>query len=625
MKLSNIIGVVFRKPSLKSRFALRSDGAIFIAVKTLSRRDKNILILVVIANLILAILDLFGVLLVGIVSSLSITSLSAAPTGNRTNDILQLLELENLNLEMQVAVIGLLASFFLVGKSILSLFLVKRIAFFMARRAAVLSADLVGRYFSISLSKIKERSSQTAIYALTDGVSKIMVGVIALSVNMMSDLVLLFVMGIGLLLIDPIMALSTLLIFGLLSILLYRNMNRTMEYLGERQGVLSIESSERIFEAINTYRELIVRNRRAFYAKKIGELRFELAEGQANLSYMSNISKYILEITLVLSAIVLACYQFSVNTAFGALAVIVVFIAASTRIIPAIFRLQQGFLNMKSNLAGAKITLSAIKDFTNVELSYSEFNELSRNHSDFNASVVVSKINFSYDNIKTALNNIDFYVNPGEFVAIVGGSGAGKTTLVDVIIGALEPSFGSVQISGLTPEAAFKRWPGAVGYVPQETLVINRSIRENLGLGYENNQVTDEYCWSSLRKAHLDHFVRSLPMQLETYVGDRGARISGGQRQRLGIARALITSPKLLILDEATSSLDGITESEISEELRLLKGGVTLIVIAHRLSTILNADRIYFMENGGIKGVGTFSELKENFPEFMAQANLMGL
>jgi ABC-type multidrug transport system fused ATPase/permease subunit len=155
--------------------------------------------------------------------------------------------------------------------------------------------------------------------------------------------------------------------------------------------------------------------------------------------------------------------------------------------------------------------------------------------------------------------------------------------------------------------------------------VIDGTIKANLSLGYPISDISDEYCWDSLKMARLDDFVKSLPKHLLTYVGDRGTRLSGGQRQRLGIARALITSPKLLILDEATSSLDGVTESEISESLRELRSQVTLIVIAHRLSTVVNADRIYFMDNGAVKGVGTFEELKFSHPEFLIQAKLMGL
>ena len=216
-------------------------------------------------------------------------------------------------------------------------------------------------------------------------------------------------------------------------------------------------------------------------------------------------------------------------------------------------------------------------------------------------------------------------MNPGEFVAIVGSSGAGKTTLVDLMLGALEAKTGEIEIAGCSPRETFSKWPGSVAYVPQDSPIINGTIRENLGLGYPLQEVSNEICWESLKLARLEEFVETLPNKLDSFVGDRGTQLSGGQRQRLGIARALITSPKLLILDEATSALDGITESEIADSLRNIKAQTTLIIIAHRLSTIKEADRVYFMDRGTVKGVGTFSELKSKIPEFLVQAELMGL
>jgi ABC-type multidrug transport system fused ATPase/permease subunit len=251
--------------------------------------------------------------------------------------------------------------------------------------------------------------------------------------------------------------------------------------------------------------------------------------------------------------------------------------------------------------------------------------ELLRDHKDFLSNVTATDITFHYVSGIEVLQEVSMEVKPGEFVALAGGSGAGKTTLVDVILGALEPQKGKVLISGLTPIKAFSKWPGAVSYVPQDSPIIDGTLRENLGLGYPPSLLTDEICWEVLALARLDEFIKSLPDGLDTQVGDRGTRLSGGQRQRLGIARSLVTRPKLLILDEATSSLDGLTESEISESLRKLKGDVTLIVIAHRLSTVVDADRIYFLESGEVKAEGTFNELKTTSPEFRVQAELMGL
>lgn len=591
----------------------------------MSKRDRFLLVVVTFITFFLAILDLFGVLLIGVMSSLSITGLSAGQTGDRVTVALKFLQIDELALKSQVIVIGLIAASMLVAKTVLSLFLVRKTLFFMARRAAVLSSDLIMRYFTIPVSKVNRRSAQNSIYALTTGVHSIMVNVIGFSVALISDMALLLVMSAGLLLVDPISAISTVLIFGALAIALYLSMHRKMKILGEQQGNLAIESSQRIFEAINSYRELLVHDRRGFYAQQIGGLRHKLADGSATMSFMRNISKYILEITLVFSTILLAAYQFSTSTAFRAIATIAIFVAASTRIIPAILRLQQGILGMKGALAQARPTISLIDELTEIPLEAIQIKSFSRSHADFKSEVIISNVTFSYQNNQEVLKDVNFHVQPGEFVAIVGGSGAGKTTLVDILLGALEGKTGKVEISGMQPLDAFSKWPGAVSYVPQDSPVINGTIKENLTLGFLANEISDEFCWESLKIARLNDFVDSLPNQLGTHVGDRGTRLSGGQKQRLGIARALITNPKLLILDEATSSLDGITESKISEALRALKGAITLVVIAHRLSTVVGADRIYFMEDGQIKGVGTFEQLKRDYPEFLTQAELMGL
>jgi len=616
-----------RKLKMVDTFPLKylDRHSIALVLSLLSKRERLLLLVVTAITLILAFLDLIGVLLIGVVGSLAITGISSAQTGNRVNLVLDFLQLSNLDFEYQVAIVGFFSALMFIGKTLISLFLVKKTTFFMARRAAAMSADLVARYFNMPVVSINHRSAQTSIYALTSGVNSIMVGVVAVLVALISDMALLLVMGVGLFIVDPITAISTGLIFSLMAFVLYKVTHERMRKLGERQGMLNIESAQKIYEAIHSYREILVRDRRGFYANQIGNLRYKLADGAATIKLMTSFSKYVLEVALVLVALLLALYQFSTNTAFRAIATISIFIAASTRITPAILRIQQGLLGVRTNLAEAKPTISLIEELSEVGVGEYKTLGLSRSHLGFYPEVNVREITFSYENKREVLKRVNFVTRPGEFIAIVGGSGAGKTTLVDVILGALDADSGSVEISGLSPKQTFSRWPGAVSYVPQDSPIINGTVRENLGLGYLPHEIKDAYCWESLRMASLESFVKSLPHQLDTYVGDRGTRLSGGQRQRLGIARALISSPKLLILDEATSALDGKTELDISEALRGLKGDLTLILIAHRLSTVVDADRIYFMEDGSARGVGTFEELKLQFPEFLSQAKLMGL
>jgi len=196
---------------------------------------------------------------------------------------------------------------------------------------------------------------------------------------------------------------------------------------------------------------------------------------------------------------------------------------------------------------------------------------------------------------------------------------------VDIILGVIKPDSGEVTISGINPLAAFKTWPQCVSYVPQQTSISNRSLRENILLGLKTELENDMKIKNALSKAGLGNLIDGLPDGLETILGDNGFKLSGGQRQRIGIARALYTSPSLLVMDEATSALDASTEDEITKTLLELKQEITMITIAHRLSTVREADRVFYLDRGRIEAEGTFEEVRSKVPNFDKQANLMGL
>ena len=216
-------------------------------------------------------------------------------------------------------------------------------------------------------------------------------------------------------------------------------------------------------------------------------------------------------------------------------------------------------------------------------------------------------------------------ISHGEFVAIVGSSGAGKSTLADLILGLLKPDQGEVLISDHQPQDAIREWSGAIAYVPQDVLIVNGTIRENIALGYPRDSISQEHIERSIEVSQLDDFVLSLPEGIESRVGERGAKLSGGQRQRLGIARALYSNPKLIILDEATSALDGKTEADLSAAINRLKREVTVVMIAHRLSTVRDADKILYLDQGKALALGNFEEVRSKVVAFDHQAKLMGL
>ena len=196
---------------------------------------------------------------------------------------------------------------------------------------------------------------------------------------------------------------------------------------------------------------------------------------------------------------------------------------------------------------------------------------------------------------------------------------------MDLLLGVLIPDSGQIIISGERPSSAIEISPGAIAYVPQDVAIAIGTVRENIALGFPNEFATDARIYKALKIAHLETFVDSLENKADTQVGERGAKLSGGQRQRLGIARAMFTNPKLLVLDEATSSLDAETEASVSNAIQALRGGTTILMIAHRLATVRTADLVVYISGGKILAQGTFEQVRSAVPEFDKQANLLGL
>jgi ABC-type multidrug transport system fused ATPase/permease subunit len=384
--------------------------------------------------------------------------------------------------------------------------------------------------------------------------------------------------------------------------------------------------NEKILEVLNSYREALVKNRRMYYSNQIRLSRLNLAKITAEFSFMPNISKYVIESSLILGAVLISATQFLLEDAPHAVATLGIFMAAGSRIAPAILRLQSSAIQVRVSGGRAKATLDLVESLSEVKIQNYSINGFNSQHLHFFPEINIYNLNFSYkENLVKTIDNVSLTIKPGELVAITGPSGAGKTTLIDCIIGSLKINSGFVTISGLEPLEAIDKWPGAIGYVPQEVVILNATVRENVVFGYSENEVPENLVEEALRKAHLFDHVSGLSEGVNSRVGDRGTKLSGGQRQRLGIARALVSKPKLLILDEATSSLDGKSEADISDSINEFRGEVTTLIIAHRLSTIRNADKVIYMDKGKIEFIGTFNEVRKNVPEFDNQAKLMGL
>jgi ABC-type multidrug transport system fused ATPase/permease subunit len=592
----------------------------------LEKKDRLKLFLVLIVNTFLAFLDLFGVALIGITSAILIRGLQGLTAGDQVSRFLELFNIDGLPQRNLLILLGGTAIFFFVMKTILSVYFLRRTLRYMSMRNAQISSSLVSKMLNRPLEKIFSKSIQHQIYNVTGGVERLIGGAITSLVVIASDLVLLLVILIGLMLVDPITSIGTFFVFTGIGFLLYYLLHKRVVILNSKSVYEGIYFDQKISEGINSFRDLFIKGGREFYVNEIRKTKMKLAGYDAEIKFIPNISKYTIEISVILGIAVVAGIQFYLFDSNRAIAVISVFLAASSRIAPAIIRLQQNVIAVKSSLSAAKPTFDLIDELNGVQELEKIETLITTNHKDFSPRVNLKNLKFTYsDAMNETIQDISLEISEGKFIALVGPSGGGKSTLVDLVLGLLAPSSGSITISGVAPVDAIKKWPGSIGYVPQDVFIENSTVKENICLGFNPELVADNLVWQALQLADLADFVEGLEGQLSYRISDAGKNLSGGQRQRLGIARALLTKPKIVIFDEATSALDAETENRVSESILKLTGECTVIFIAHRLSVVRSADMIYYIDKGRIVNQGTFEELRSINADFNNQANFMGI
>lgn len=592
-------------------------------ISLISKAERNKISLLIASQLALAVLDLLGVALFGILAVISISGIKSSSLGSGISRILEILQLNNSSLEFQVSVLAFGALVLLIVKTALTYLISRKILIFLSLRSAKTSSKLLEQLLSTRLLIEQGKTQQEILYSITGGVNLIIVGVLGSFAAFIADAFSLLILALGLFVYNPLITLFCGAYFFLIGWINYKALHKKIVKQSEITTELSIQSNETTLELINAYRELFLSGNSGYYLNRFSIERSGIAKASAALAIFPNVSKYIVEVSMLIGILSMAGFQFLSLDAVQAVGAISIFLAASTRIAPALLRLQQNMFSMKGNMAASKQSLDLVTDLKR-EFEREEIAAADVAISDSNSLVAFRNVSFGYKkDHKFSLNDLNFSILKGQKVAIVGPSGSGKSTVLDLLLALQIPDQGSVFIEGINPQRYVKSNPGKIGFVPQSTKIVNDTLVKNIALGVSPELIDMDrisYLVKVLDLVDLQDIETST-----TRLGDGGGRLSGGQKQRIGIARALYPTPEILVMDEATSALDSISENKISDLLKRISSDVTVISVAHRLSTVVNSDLVLYFDSGNLIATGTFNEVREKVPNFDQQAKLMGL
>ena len=414
-------------------------------------------------------------------------------------------------------------------------------------------------------------------------------------------------------------------IFGLV---FYRVSGPIFRTWGERAHDIEKHMIQSVNEGIGGIRDVKLLNVGGFLSAVLGRLAAEMGTYTSRMSTAQQIPRLMIESLMVLGFVVvilvLTADGRGLETALGTLAL---FGMAGLRLIPSMNRILTGASEIKNRTASIEALYADMQNIGETAAAVAvDTGPAADAAMPFERALHINRVSLRYPGAeRLALDQFDLVIEPATSVGIVGASGAGKTTLMDVILGLLRPSEGVVTVDGIALPAEPRAWQDRIGFVPQQIFMLDDTLKHNIAFGVADADVDTRRLARAVSLARLDEFVAGLPDGLDSMIGERGTRISGGQRQRVAIARALYRDPAVLVFDEATAALDNETEREITDAIEQLSGDKTVLLIAHRLSTVRNCDVIVFMDQGKIAATGSFDALMASNPAFRRLAELGGM
>lgn len=526
--------------------------------------------------------------------------------------------------ELQLAVAGLVVAFFLLRAAI-----IVGQHYVMARTVhnagARLSTHLVRGYLAMPYLAYTRVNSSELIRNAFDSVHNLVNQVIRPALDVITESILVAGMIVLMLVVAPASALVALVTLTPLIWILQAFVQPRLKRLGRssqegRRGALLAMQ-----QAIGGLRDIRLLGREDEFARYFARHRKAMARADYRRLGLSNIPRTMIETGVVIViALILAIAILSGQSQQSAVATVGVFAYAGLRLQPSLRKIVQGLNDVRF---GEAIIENLIEDRARVDDALAAWHRrqtASDGGTALKEAIELRGVSFSYgEGLKPALRNVDLTIRRGEFIGICGPTGGGKSTLIDLVAGLLQPTSGSVCVDGRPLDEHPGWWFAELGVVSQHVFLIDDTIRRNIALGIGDEEIDDELVQRAVARAQLTDVISQLPEGLDTVVGERGVRLSGGQRQRVAVARALYREPSVIIFDEGTSALDAATEAALAAAIQELKTGRTLLSVAHRITTVRDADRIMVVDRGRIGAEGTYDQLLETSPLFRRLAGVV--
>ena len=403
-----------------------------------------------------------------------------------------------------------------------------------------------------------------------------------------------------LLVLDKSITIGVIIVLSVFSLTFVKVVKSKIVSYGNRYHTLVAVKMKWMRQSFEGIKEIKIANSEQYYINQVDKYSDDLVKTTVLYQVINGIPKPLFEMVCVSAMMFVVVLKIikGVDLSYF-MPVLSAFAIAAFRLLPSFGRFTNFYNVIMYNKIGVDEVYADI--FSMKKASDSSDKKEDKCKITFSDVIGISEVSFAYPgNDKIVLSNISLDIHKNTSVALIGQSGAGKTTLVDVVLGLMQPQKGKITVDGYDIYDGLDSWHSIIGYIPQNIYLIDDSIKNNIVFGVPEKDISDDRIWSAIKDAQLMEFIEGLPNGIDTIVGERGVRLSGGQRQRIGIARALYNNPEILVLDEATSALDNETEAAVMEAIDGLRGSKTMIIIAHRLTTIRNCDYIYEISNDGI-------------------------